>query len=50
MNDKLVNLIGLTQAYLGCLVFTHWMIWSYNTYGIFGTEIFTYLTTFGGIL
>ena len=47
---KREDYIGLGMAYLGCLILTHWMIWSHINYGIYGTELSTYITTLGGIL
>ena len=42
--------INLLLAYNGCLLFTHFMIWSYINYGIWGADFITYLSTLGGII
>lgn len=48
---KREDYIGMGLAYLGCFILTHWMIWSYNTYGIWDvTNPIKYITTFGGLM
>jgi len=42
--------INLLLAYNGCLLMTHFMIWSYQNYGVWGANPITYLTNLGGIL
>jgi hypothetical protein len=42
--------ISLLLAYNCALIFTNFMIWSYETYGIWNASIWTYLTTFGGLI
>lgn len=44
------DIIGMELAYIGCFLMTHWMIWSYNLYGIWGAGLMTYLTSFGGLI
>jgi hypothetical protein len=39
----------LIQAYIGLILLTGWFIWSYDKYGIVGTEFTSYLLNFCGL-
>lgn len=42
--------ISLGLAYLGCLFFTHFMIWSYKVYGVWGANPIMYIIKLGGLI
>jgi hypothetical protein len=48
--ENKTDTIGLLLAYNGMILFAIFMIWSYQTYGIWGAEPLTFIKTLGGII